>query len=123
MGKQQLTTDQKRDILRRVKKENEKVGDVAKEYNKSVGAIYKIINGKTHVSTNRERSDTVFTEEVRSLIDKMVMADRHVTAERIKANTGIDVALSTIHRYLKRKGYVCMNTKRPLRYVGVKSDK
>jgi len=121
MGKRQLTTDQKRDIFRRVRTENEKVSDLAKEYDRSIGAIYKIVNGKTGLSTNRERKDSVFTDDVRYKINSMVMADENTTAEEIKTETGIDVALSTIHRYLRREGFTCSNTKKPSRFISPSS--
>ena len=120
MVKQQLTSDEKRDIMQRVKQSGESVASVAKYYGRCSAAVYKVLNGTIPVVSTR--CGAKLTNKNKRIIDLMVTTDPRTTARYIKERIGKDVALSSIHRYLNKRGFVCHNTKSPRRYMQVTRD-
>lgn len=111
--KQRLTVEEKRDILRKVNVEKKGVSDVAREYDRTIRTIYKIVNGETKQGKNRRQ--TKANDDTKDRIVRLVMSNKNISMRDIHERLGLHVSYKTINEYLTDEGFCCSGTKKPSR--------
>lgn len=116
MGKQrrpQLTTEEKKKIIKKVTVKGLKVADVARRYGRSTKTINKILNGTTSVEKKDRRPP--MDEELREEILEMVRNDSKIHSYDIRPALSKPVAISTINRVIRESPFYCRGRKKPSR--------
>ena len=113
MVKQQLTPEQKRDILHKVNVKHRKVSEIAKEYNRSLNTIYNIVKGNTSVDTlpRRPPIGDDLTNEILCFVKK----NPSIRSHEISPHLSKPVANSTINRIIRESSFVCQGRQNPSR--------
>lgn len=113
MVKQQLTSEQKRDILHKVNIKHRKVSDIAKEYNRSLNTIYNIVKGDTSVDQLPRRPP--IGDDLIDEILRFVKENPSIRSHDIRPHLSKPVANSTINRIIRESRFICQGRQNPSR--------
>ena len=110
----QLTTKEKRKILRRMNEKGHSVTRVAKSMGRSRGTINYLI--KKWSDTGNIKRKTVLSRDDKKAIVKLVRRKPSVGLTRVKSKLNLDASINTIALYLTKRGFVTSGSKaRPIR--------
>lgn len=112
MGKQ-LTSKEKKRIVRKVNVEGHRVAGIAKEYGRDLKTIYNIVNGVTNVEDMQRRPP--IDEAVREAILEMTRENNEIRSHEIRARLAKPIADSTINRVIREGPFYCRGRQRPVR--------
>ena len=113
MVKQQLTPDQKRDIIHKVNVNRQKASDVAKEYNRSLATIYNVLSGSTSVHTIPRRPP--ISDDLRDEILRFVKKNPSILSHEIRPHLSKPVGISTINKIIRESNFICQGRQNPSR--------
>ena len=114
MGRQrQLTSKEKKRIIRKVKIDGVAVVDVAKQYGRNPRTIYRVVDGTTCVENVQRRPP--IDEAVREAILEMTRENNEIRSHEIRARLAKPIADSTINRIIRESPFYCKGRQRPVR--------
>lgn len=122
MVKQQLTTKEKKKIIKRVNVDGLKVADVAKLYGRTIKTIYNVLNGTTCVAKVQRRP--AIDDDICEEIHVMIREDNEILSHQIRARLTRPVGISTINKIIREGPFYCKGrqfpTRRPIKTLCTK---
>ena len=117
-NRSQLTHKQRRWIVKQVVKKGRTMGEVARELDRDKMTIYKVVRRakETGDCSRQKRSGKLSREDKRS-IKALIKEEVSMPSHEIIENLGLSVSVSTLCKYLTRKGYSGGDYNRPRRIL------
>ena len=105
---QQLTENEKKKIVNLVTQRGESIANVAREFKRSWGAIYYVVEKMK--ATGSVRRKEKLDRHTKRRIREIAKCKERVTIEKMRSTLALErhpVSISTIRRYLDKRGYRC----------------
>ena len=115
-NKSQLTNKQRRWIVKQVVKKGRTMGEVARELGRDKMTIYKVVRrAKETGDCSRQKRSGKLSREDKRRVKALVREDSSMPSREIIENLELDVSVSTLCKYLRKKGYGGSGAKCPRR--------
>jgi transposase len=112
----QLTNKQRRWIVKQVVKKGRTMGEVARELGRDKMTIYKVVRrAKETGDCSRQKRSGKLSREDKHSIKTLIKKDASMPSHEIIENLELDVSVSTLCKYLRKKGYRDSGAKCPRR--------